>query len=290
MKRFLTLTLTALLALSLSACKAKEETPPPPAQSAPVESGQPAEKIPELKELDALSASGGKAEGRVPAEDYKLPEEAVSMAEWEEQGGIALLAQLEDGDAAFYAVEGKEFSPALIRWGDALAEFDWAYATPRAVLPRLWCFDFDGDGEEELVVDCYVAGGAGVSMSDLHVVEKQEDGTLTACTFPARALMRELEGYLCLAKAGNTVYANLGSQKVDITGELSGMVLDFKEYDLGTGVAYGFEKTEQGMECRAGVRIQSRTEINYWNVAEITADVLYEDGKFTLDGFHLESN
>lgn len=291
MKRFLTLTLSFVLALSLSACKAKEETPPP-VQSAPAASEgtteQKAEKIPELTELSPVSSSAEKAEGRAPVENYKLPEEAVDMIEWIDEGGVALLAELEEADVAFYAIEGKEFSPALIRWGESMAEFDWAYITPRAVLPRLWCFDFDGDGEEELVVDCYMASGTGVSMSDLHVVEKNGDGTLTAHTFPRKPLMSELSGYLCLVKAGNATYANLGSEKVDITKELKGMELDFKDYDLTTGAVLGFEKTEQGMTCRMAVRLEGKKEISYWYVADITADVLYEDGEFILDGFHLE--
>ena len=292
MKRFWTLTLTALLILSLSACKAKEEIPP--AQSGgPAASTQTPEKAPgkpaELINLASVSSDAEKTEGRAPAEDYKLPETVTDMMEWEEKGGVALLAELEEADAAFYAIEGKEFSPALIRWGESLAEFDWAYATPRAVPPRLWCFDFDGDGEEELVVDCYVASGTGVSMSDLHVVEKAADGTLTDHTFPRRVLMPALSGYLCLVKAGNTTYANLGPEKVDITEELQGMELDFKEYDLKTGAVLNFEKTEQGMECRMAVRLEGEKEISYWYVAELSADVLYQDGKFILDGFHLES-
>ena len=120
-------------------------------------------------------------------------------------------------------------------------------------------------------------------------VEKAADGTLTDHTFPRRVLMPALSGYLCLVKAGNTTYANLGPEKVDITEELQGMELDFKEYDLKTGAVLNFEKTEQGMECRMAVRLEGEKEISYWYVAELSADVLYQDGKFILDGFHLES-
>ncbi|MBQ2739436.1 MAG: hypothetical protein IJF36_04305 [Oscillibacter sp.] len=290
MKRFLTLTLSLVLALSLSACKAKEETPPP-VQSAPAASEgtteQKAEKIPELTELSPVSSSAEKAEGRAPVEDYKLPEKAVDMTVWMYKGGVGLLAEVEEADAAFYAIEGKEFSPALIRWGESMAEFDWAYITPRAFLPKLWCFDFDGDGEDELVVDCYYASGTGVSMSDLYVVEKEEDGTLSAVTFPAKELESALgKGLQLFEKEGRT-YAALGTITVDVTATLEG--LDFTP--LGSGVTVGsvrsFELQGEGMKCILGVMLDA-SDAHFYYVAEITADVLYKDGEFILDGFHLE--
>ena len=145
MKRLTALTLALLLALSLSACKKAEElTPDAPVSAAPetVEtpegflsvSGEP------LKEttLASVSASAIVTEGRVPEGEYDLPTEIISLEEWEKQGGIAQLDRLHNDSAAFYAVEGKEFSPALIRWEDSLVEFDWAYATSRGYQPIMW--------------------------------------------------------------------------------------------------------------------------------------------------------
>ena len=228
MKRLTALTLALLLALSLSACKKAEEAPRTPVPAAPADVETPREGFTTLTgdafeptNVKSISASAVVTEGRIPEGEYDLPEEVTRQSDLMISGGIALLAELPEEDIGFYGLEGKEFYPALIRWEDSLAEFDWLYMTPRCVEPRLWCFDFDGDGEEELVVDCYYASGTGVSMSDLHVVEKNADGTLTAYTFPADVLMPALGGYTCLVKAGNDDYVVLGGEMVHIT-ELPG--------------------------------------------------------------------
>lgn len=294
MKRLTALTLALLLALSLSACKKAEEAPRTPVPAAPADVETPREGFTTLTgdafeptNVKSISASAVVTEGRIPEGEYDLPEEVTRQSDLMISGGIALLAELPEEDIGFYGLEGKEFYPALIRWEDSLAEFDWLYMTPRCVEPRLWCFDFDGDGEEELVVDCYYASGTGVSMSDLHVVEKNADGTLTAYTFPADVLMPALGGYTCLVKAGNDDYVVLGGEMVHITELPGGEKLDLKKYDLTAGSILGFEKTEQGMECSVGIALEGEG-LHHWYVADVTADILYQDGKFILDGFHLD--
>lgn len=292
MKRLIALTLALLLALSLSACKKADPVPDAPVSAAPEDVETPKEGFTtvtgdalEPTNLASVSASAIVTEGRVPEGEYDLPTEVVRQSELVSNGGIALLAELPEADIAFYGLEGKEFYPALIRWGESQAEFDWQYMTPRCVEPRLWCFDYDGDGEDELVVECYYGSGTGVSMSDLHVVEKNQDGTLTAYTFPADVLLPALNGYICLVKAGNSTCAALGAELVDITKELNG--LDFEECGLAIGSTLGFEKTEQGMACTIGAVLDAE-KVHYWYVADVTADVLYKDGEFILDGFHLD--
>ena len=238
--------------------------------------------------LHSVSANAAVTDGRVPEGEYDLPTEVVRQSELVSNGGIALLAELPEEDIAFYGLEGKEFYPALIRWGESQAEFDWLYMTPRCVEPRLWCFDFDGDGADELVVDCYYGSGTGVSLSDLHVVEKSGDGTLTAYTYPTDILTSVLVGHLTRVQAGNAAYAVLGEEMVDITEELEGKAADIWEYDLAPGSALGFERTEQGLECTIGVVLSGEDVPYFYYVADVTADVLYKDGKFILDGFHLD--
>ena len=294
MKRLTALTLALLLALSLSACKKAEEAPQTPVPAAPTDVETPQEGFTTLTgdafeptNVKSISASAVVTEGRIPEGEYDLPEEVTRQRDLVTSGGIALLAEIPEKDIAFYGLEGKEFYPALIRWGTSQAEFDWLYMTPRCIEPRLWCFDFDGDGVDELVVDCYWGSGTGVSLSDLHVVEKNADGTLTAYTFPADVLMQTLGGYTCLVKAGNDDYAVLGGEMVHITELPGGETLDLKKHDLTAGSVLGFEKTEQGMECSVGIQLEGG-ELHFWYVADVTADVLYQDGTFILDGFHLD--
>ena len=297
MKRLTALTLALLVALGLSACQKVDTDPVPdaPVSAAPEGVETPEEAFVTLTN-DALEATKVKSvsataiitEGRVPEGEYDLPRSVVRQRELVANGGIALLAEIPEKDAAFYGLEGKEFYPALIRWGESLAEFDWQYMTPRCVEPRLWCFDYDGDGEDELAVDCYYGSGTGVSLSDLHVVEKNGDGTLTAYTFPTDVLSLALDGYLTLVYAGNSLCGVLGTELVDITGELEGERPGLEEIELGIGSTLGFERTEQGMECNIGTVLSGENMGYFHYVADITADVLYKDGKFILDGFHLD--
>ena len=210
--------LALLLALlALSACGAEgpgEDVPPeemravseerdtPPAGSDP-KPEHPDTALPELKAVEPLSAPALVTEGRAPAEDYRLPPSVdadpdrlwENYQDWAYSGNITgLLAEVPEADAAFYGlplpVSGREPGRALIRWGDSLAEFDWRDGLPRMVRPQLYCFDADRDQQEELVIISHAGGGTGISIEELHVIEKGPDGTLTDYQFP-RSLWQE---------------------------------------------------------------------------------------------------
>ena len=236
--------------------------------------------------VKSLSASAIVTEGRAPQEEYDLP---GAISRQNKLGTVSKIVLLAEGeDIAFYGLARGEGYPALLRWGEAMAEFDWRYLTPRTVEPSIWRFDFDGDGSDELAADCYYGSGTGVSMSELHVVEKAADGTLTAYTFPVDVLMPAVGNLLTLVRAGNTTYAHLSGEEVDISAALGEISIDLEEHDLAIGPALEFERTDQGMECRMGVEVRGGDVLPNWYVADVTARVLYKDGTFILDEFHLE--
>lgn len=297
MRRILMLFLTLTVMLSLTACRKAEEAPASSQQgavsAAPAGPEAPEEGFTTVTgapfvpaEVETISLSGQTMEGVVPEGEYDLPAEVVAMRDWDGQG-IAMLARLPQADAAFYAVEGKESYPALIRWGGSIAEFDWLYATSRAIPPQMWCFDFDGDGEDELVVDCYGGSGTGMSIEYLYVVERREDGTLTSCHLSWPELREAVSGCLWAAKAGQRTYAALGRELVDITAELEGQEPKYQNSGLAMGQVVGFERTEAGMTCTMGAVLDAE-ELYYWYVADVTADVIYKDGTFLLDDLHLD--
>ena len=176
---FLPLALLPLALLVFSGCSAPApaQPEPPPEESVEIFS------LPETRRLEPLSAPGIVTEGRTPAEDRTpaLPkgdrDYHGNMMRWVHENTAELVAP----GACFYALPRTEVRPeaALILWGERAAEFDWNFSTPRMFLPEMDCFDLDGDGEDELVILCCSGSGTGVSVWDLHVVEKQEDGTLT---------------------------------------------------------------------------------------------------------------
>lgn len=167
-RRLLPLLLAGLL---LSGCGAGTEpnaaspgasASPPPTESASAETaGEQTAGLPEPIPVEPFTVPAEVTEGQKPEKNWELPtrEAALYKAEGQE---ISLLAQPEDGAAAFYAPA--EEDSLLLRWDGSLAQFRWNDRTPRCISPQLWWTDADGDGEDELAVSCYAGSGTGVSV------------------------------------------------------------------------------------------------------------------------------
>ena len=277
--------LALVMLLTLTACgdkKTQQEQPThAPAAELPL-----AETLPELNSAKAAELGAWDTEGRLPGGEYDLPEKLTSMEDWQQSGGVALLA--EQGDVAFYAVEGKEKSVALLRWGDSLAEFDWLYVTPRGIEPTLWLRDVDEDGVDEVVVNCYGGSGTGVSLEFLHIVEKSEDGTLTGCELPWQEVEKAVGEQLQILNLNGSTYAALGRELVDITAAVKEQQVRVEAVSLGAVAAY--RPAEEGLTCSFGV-VAEGEGIPYlaMYVATVEGDVRYENGFFTLENLHLLS-
>lgn len=285
MKRWFLFPLTLFMLAVLAGC----ETPTPEEPEAlPDKSPAEAVFLPEPRRLEPLSAPAVVTEGRAPAENYDLPSSITdpryNPEGWIHGGVVGFLAEAPEADAAFYAVpyQANGESPALIRWGNSLAEFDWAFLTPRTILPRMKCFDVDGDREDELIVICYIGSGTGVSIEELHILEKGPDGTLTAYTFPTCLWQEQLPALFATAEPGGRAFAILGHELV----ELQDGNLDLDT--ASSGLIAGFSIEEWG-----GLRFQGAFCMSHKGsaapcyVAETSAGILYRDGMFTLTQIHL---
>lgn len=278
--------LTMLLTLTACAGKAEQADPSESAKQETTKQETPAEPAPELAEVPQLRISGEKMDGRLPGGEYVLPEEVISMRDWQGSGAVGLLA--EAGEAAFYALEGKESHCALLRWGDSQGEFDWWYSTSRAIEPKLWVYDIDSDGEDEVVADCYGGSGTGVSMEYFYVVEKNGDGSLTSYELPWASLAQTLNDQLQTISMNGAVYAALGRELVDISAELEGVNTEDLTIRLGQVAAY--RPVEGGLACSLGV-VAEGSEIPFLTlyVATVEGVIRYVDGNFTLEELHLLS-
>ena len=149
-----------------------------------------ASSLPETTPAQQISAPAVVTEGREPEEDDDLSAALDGFSEWMhnstlDQNSVGLLAELPEQDVALYGVrDHRGDDRALLRWEDSLAEFDWNFGGPLIVEPRLWCWDADDDGQDEVVLVNHVGSGTGVSIEELHIVEKNEDGTLADYAFP----------------------------------------------------------------------------------------------------------
>lgn len=284
MRRMIPLLLALIL---LTACGAKPETVMEALEV-------PAFSLPETAEAEPISAEASVTEGRTPAEDYDLPVPREFSPEnswmrydidgWLQGGTIGLLAEAPEADAAFYGLPYLEdtHETALIRWGDSLAEFDWDFLTPRRFLPRMAVMDLDGDGKDELIVLTYVGSGTGVSIYDLHVLEKNPDGSLTDYAMPESLWQEQLPPLLRFVQTDGRNFLILGREllEIDMDHVLEG------EMEPSTGWIANFRllPEENLIQLLGAVDLWQTT--NY--VADYTADVGYRDGVFTLSGFHLQ--
>ena len=275
--------LPALLALTLlSGCGARET----------------ASSLPETSPAQQISAPAVVTEGREPAEDDDLSAALDGCSEWMhnstlDQNSVGLLAELPEQDVALYGVrDHRGDDRALLRWEDSLAEFDWNFGGPLIVEPRLWCWDADDDGQDEVVLVNHVGSGTGVSIEELHIVEKNEDGTLADYAFPEELWRDQLSALLTLVKGNNRVWVSLGRELVDITSQLPENLEPETLRGLGTGNVAGFDTDwPRGADIRfSGSVCLDADGYNSWYVADISAYVSYAGGVFTLSDLHLNSN
>lgn len=248
------------------------------------------EVLPETGPAGPLSAPAIVTEGR---EHYELPPSLAAsqdkprydMERWAQGGVIKLLAEAPEADAAFYGLPlctDSSGDTALIRWGDSLAEFDWTFCPgPGLVRPWMTCFDIDGDWEDELAVVCQTGSGTGVSICELHIVEKDPDGTLTAYTFPESLWSAQVPTLFDTALVNGRTFAILGHELVEFDGE--GLDLE----TASSGAIADFSPDGESLSFRGAFCLSPENSAAPCYVAETSARVRYQDGIFTLDNFHL---
>lgn len=284
MRRMIPLLLALVL---LTACGAKPETVMEALEV-------PAFSLPETAEAEPISAPAVVTEGRAPAEDYDLPPSPppatrytprYDMLDWSRGGILDILAETPEADAAFYALPYSEdaHETALIRWGDSMAEFDWDFVTPREFLPRMAAMDLDGDWDEELVILTYSGSGTGVSIYDLHVLEKNPDGSLTDYAMPESLWHEQLPPLLRFVQTDGRNFLILGREllELDMDHVLEG------EAEPSTGYIANFRLLPEENVIQLLGAMALRETTNY--VADYTANVDFHDGVFTLSQFHLLS-
>lgn len=284
-----TVALSLLLALTGCASPAPAEPDALPEEPPTVSATA---SLPALTPLGALTTPAEVTEGRAPAEDYQLPH-IPPLGPFTDDDFPVLAAELPEADAALY---GLQWDKALIRWGDSLAEFDWPWLTSQQILPRLYCFDLDDDWEDELIAVCHPGTGTGVSVDELHVLEKGPDGTLTDCALPWEFFREDLSEAMSVETVNGRTYSILGTELTDITELLQ----EQEEGDsaciegLCAGDIVSFEVIPEPLFYGESLRFRGAAwldgegfhpTLSY--AAEVDAVVRYQDGVFTLSQIHL---
>lgn len=161
------------------------------------------------------------------------------------------------------------------------------WLTPRRILPRAACGDFDGDGEKELAVSYYIGSGTGISVDQLVIYEKGEDGHFTEHKFesPENILNEKLTAEY--DEENTSVTFNFDGQSVTHDyGEGFQWIKEIlsadsdAEFGFGSIISYSFDGDKIVLTSSAGLYTQ-------FYAVGVTADVEYADGKFTLTNFEL---
>lgn len=259
--------------------------------------------LPETSPAGSISAPAAVTKGREPTEAFDLPAEVVEINEWisrsarQDDMPVGKLIELPEQGVALYGVQAYPTGGqvAWLQWGDTLAEFDWSFGGPLIVMPSLWCFDADDDGQEEVVAVTCGGTGTGVFISELHIVEKNGDGTLTDYRLPEELPGEQLAALLSTAVLGDRTYVVLGEELTEITRRLPETLAPEDIHGLVTGDWVSFSADAQpdalpviGLSADAWLDAEDCPP-TAWYVADISAAVGYADGTYTLSGFHLNS-
>ena len=172
----------------------------------------------------------------------------------------------------------------------SLAEFDWSFVTPRSIPPRIWRLDLDDDWQDELIIDCYVDGGTGVSIEELHVIEKNADDTLTDFAFPETLWKEQILEMAWLSSSGGyRAYVQMGEDMVEFRTEniASGdHSLESIRQHFGTSEVAYFESANGGLRLNGSFCLETEDNGPH-RVADYSVGISYQDGAFLLTDFHV---
>lgn len=141
---------------------------------------------------------------------------------------------------------------------------------------------------EPISASAIVTEGRKPAESYEHILERSSDGALTAYTFPESLWQEELPELFDAAELGGRTFAVLGHELVEFDHEYEGPDLDLKSASSGM-IAEFSQEDWGGLRFRGAFCLSPPDSAAPCYVAETSAEVLYRDGVFTPQDFHLYS-
>lgn len=134
-------------------------------------------------------------------------------------------------------------------------------------------------------MSCYAGSGTGVSVWELHIVERSADGTLTGYTLPPAVWWEALSPLLRVEENGGRWYAMLGRELVDITDKLPE---DAEPEGLRCGDYIHFVPADGAMAVMADAWLDGEGLLpTVCYAVDVQAEITCRDGVFTVQAFHL---
>lgn len=219
---------------------------------------------------------GSKSPNEVSISDLK--ENTIITAERFDQTEYPLLAQISGEDIYLY---GLKPSGVILRYGDKLQVFSWAYTTPRFILPVLKKADIDKDGVDEISCVLNVGSGTGVYLDELHILKLQgQSGYVDYLFSDYLAQVNELVSFSydqkknsLLLKAGNKSLNYLIPEEYE----------EFNFEKLGFGDIVRFS-TEDGLKINIALAMifKEIASPQFMENVEFQGDIVFENGQFRI--------
>jgi len=222
-------------------------------------------------------------EGRALQTEYVFPAEVFEgTPEPDAEHECLKLAAYPASGIDIYGVceSGRNEETLIVVWRDCSRAFDVSYMGTGGIALRSGVLDVDGDGEEELILMELLGTGTGVSVENLHVVEKSgETLSLYSLTLGAFAApMREWMSARIDPKTGNI---RIGEKHLQIPGHVG-------TADFAFGNMVSFDVTDGKICMDADVQFWAEGEpfrgvSDY--IVELSAEVSFSGQAFTFSGF-----
>ncbi|MDF2988716.1 MAG: hypothetical protein K0R50_4226 [Eubacterium sp.] len=225
---------------------------------------------------------------------------------WEEYEAskFPLLAAIPDKKIYLYGIKDEG---TILYYNDKGHFFNWSYLTPRFILPQMDLNDFDGDGKEELAVVLYVGSGTGYSVEELHIIEAGENAVLSdnpeskdylvpnpeyfrdySFTNYVEQLKKQVK--LKTYKKGSSLMAEVTAGKKVYTLELDNPVNDIDNKNIVFSNIVRFEFKDKKLTGRFALGLVRKSYASPDFVGEITSEIQYNKGIFTLKNLNFESS
>jgi hypothetical protein len=189
-----------------------------------------------------------------------------------------LVASIPEEDIYLYGAD----DGVILRYGDVIKPFEWAYLTPRFVLPRLKLEDIDEDGVEEIICILYVASGTGLAIEELHILEPDENEIYRDVFFTAEDYNNQLNELITFEydEENNKLYYIAGEMDYEYDAPEV-----FTEFTYSGSIGFGMIKL---FEFEDGITLEDHMVYGFDEITSgayvnsIRGKVIYSDESFTI--------
>ncbi|HEX3022542.1 MAG TPA: M56 family metallopeptidase, partial [Lachnospiraceae bacterium] len=168
-----------------------------------------------------------------------------------------------------------------IRQGNEIQVYDMEWGV-YSELPRIQYRDYDQDGQKELAMINKSVSGTGISLQDLHVFEKAEEGGFVDHYYDMQEWAKELQDSIRYeVKDGKlTIYMKdeIAIKDIDIEELEKEWEAEMEDISVGNFVEYTFEDGKIYLQAVPEAILKDRVTPEFLTDIALKAEVIYKDG------------